>query len=67
MHALLYLPCPSCRDVRAIESPPCLEGHGADCPDRVCTECGTGFVLDPILPRPAARPARRAAQPPRAA
>jgi hypothetical protein len=36
--------CPGCRAVRVVEQPPCLDGHD-DCPEWVCTECGTAIVF----------------------
>ena len=33
--------CPTCADERGFEVPPCRDGHGAQCPDRACVECGT--------------------------
>jgi hypothetical protein len=36
--------CPGCRADRVVEQPPCLDGH-ADCPERMCTECGTAIVF----------------------
>ncbi|MEJ5913196.1 hypothetical protein [Pseudokineococcus sp. 1T1Z-3] len=33
----------------------CLDGHGEDCPDRVCTDCGSVLVVGsaPLLQRSA--------------
>jgi hypothetical protein len=42
---LRYLPCPRCRDERAFEQPPCLDGHGVDCPEWACVDCGTALVV----------------------
>lgn len=53
---LLY--CPTCARERVAEQPPCLDGHGDDCPDRACVECGTALLLD--APLFATLPARRA-------
>jgi hypothetical protein len=36
--------CPGCRAERVVEQPPCEDGH-ADCPEWVCTECGTAIVF----------------------
>ncbi|TDC36232.1 hypothetical protein E1211_14075 [Micromonospora sp. 15K316] len=36
--------CDSCQGVQQFETPPCDDGHGADCPELVCTRCG-GAVL----------------------
>lgn len=46
---LLMLYCPSCARECLAEIPPCLDGHGAECPDRACVECGTALVLDGLL------------------
>lgn len=35
--------CPTCRDERAMEQPPCAE-H-AECPEWICVECGTAIVV----------------------
>jgi hypothetical protein len=64
---LLLLYCPTCARDSLAEAPPCPDGHGDECPDRACVECGTALVLDaPLfatLPRrrPAAAPSRSAA------
>jgi hypothetical protein len=42
--------CPCCRDERFFETPPCPDGHGADCPERVCVGCGTAVWIGPLLP-----------------
>jgi len=36
--------CPGCRAERAVEQPPCLDGH-EDCPERACVECGLAIVF----------------------
>ncbi|MEU5564649.1 hypothetical protein [Micromonospora musae] len=36
--------CDSCQGVQRFETPPCVDGHGVDCPELVCTRCG-GAVL----------------------
>lgn len=46
---LLMLYCPSCARECLAETPPCLDGHGSECPDRACVECGTALVLDALL------------------
>ncbi|HYT11024.1 MAG TPA: hypothetical protein VEL73_10235 [Mycobacteriales bacterium] len=51
--------CPSCGDERGFETPPCTDGHGADCPELACLLCGTALLVDPLVPRPR-RPRRRA-------
>lgn len=41
---LLFLYCPTCARDCLAETPPCPDGHGADCPDHACVECGTALV-----------------------
>lgn len=43
---LLMLYCPTCARESLAETPPCPDGHGDDCPDRACVECGTALMLD---------------------
>jgi hypothetical protein len=62
MHAEYDLYCLNCADFRPSETPPCADGHGADCPDRACTDCGAALFVDPFVTRERPRPtARRAA------
>jgi hypothetical protein len=61
MHAEHDLYCSSCADFRLSEAPPCTDGHGADCPDRACTECGTALFVGPFITRERPRPAARRA------
>lgn len=36
------------------EQPPCPDGHGAECPERACVECGTAILVGlPPAPAPA--------------
>jgi hypothetical protein len=44
------LTCPVCAAPREFEQPPCPDGHGADCPDLVCVECGIVLVVRPYAP-----------------
>ena len=37
--------CAGCEGERAFEVPPCEDGHGADCIDLACVECGHAIVL----------------------
>lgn len=40
--------CPICGDVRDFEQPPCVDGHtaeGDECPEWICVDCGTAFLL----------------------
>ncbi|EIV93265.1 hypothetical protein [Frankia sp. QA3] len=60
----IVLACAECGDERPFEQPPCADGHGADCPEWACTECGAAVLVGPVpAARPAAhpRPAREAA------
>ena len=50
------LSCPACTQPRAFERPPCPDGHGADCPERVCTGCGTALLVGATVGRLDARP-----------
>lgn len=45
--------CTTCS--RDFEQPTCAEGHGADCPERFCVDCGLAVVLSA---RPTDEPAR---------
>jgi hypothetical protein len=40
--------CPECADERPFEQPECLDGHGADCPERACVVCGMAVLLAPL-------------------
>jgi hypothetical protein len=40
-----YLYCPTCAGSRPVEQPPCLDGHGAQCPERACVDCGTALLV----------------------
>jgi hypothetical protein len=46
---LLLLFCPTCARESLAEAPPCPDGHGDQCPDRACVECGTALLLDAPL------------------
>jgi hypothetical protein len=37
--------CSVCDDDRVFEQPPCADGHGADCPDFMCSVCGMAIVV----------------------
>jgi hypothetical protein len=37
--------CPECADERPFEVPPCEDGHGADCLDLACMDCGLAIVV----------------------
>ncbi|WDZ84435.1 hypothetical protein [Micromonospora cathayae] len=62
--------CESCQGVQPFEVPPCVDGHGADCPELACTGCGSALVIATFTFRPirladrrraARRPAHRRA------
>jgi hypothetical protein len=50
--------CGECKDERVFEVPPCEDGHGADCLDLACVDCGaavvTGFQEELVAPELAA-------------
>ncbi len=37
--------CPECAQETAFELPPCEDGHGPDCLDLACVQCGHAVVL----------------------
>jgi hypothetical protein len=39
--------CPRCGGERRFERPPCVDGHGTDCPEWACVECGTAILVIP--------------------
>jgi hypothetical protein len=49
MHQVL-LYCAECGQERAFEEPPCVDGHGDDCPERACVECGFAVLVGIIPP-----------------
>lgn len=67
MDSLRRYPCPECGSESAFEQPLCSEGHGVDCPDLACIDCGTALtglaemVIVDARPAAAATPASRAA------
>ncbi|HVM26879.1 MAG TPA: hypothetical protein VM433_04310 [Mycobacteriales bacterium] len=44
-HVLAVRWCAGCRAEQMFELPPCEDGHGDDCPDLACVECGSAIVL----------------------
>ncbi|HEV7655293.1 MAG TPA: hypothetical protein VGP36_11275 [Mycobacteriales bacterium] len=40
-------PCPRCGDERAFETPPCGDGHGPECTELACRDCGTALLVGP--------------------
>ena len=41
--------CAECADERPFEVPPCEEGHGADCLDLACVDCGAAIVVGVLV------------------
>lgn len=41
--------CAVCTDERVFELPPCEDGHGEDCLDLSCVECGHAIVVGVAL------------------
>ncbi|GAA1572328.1 hypothetical protein GCM10009678_63720 [Actinomadura kijaniata] len=48
--------CSACGDERVFERPPCPDGHGADCPEWICTDCGAAVLVDQGPVRAASSP-----------
>ncbi len=52
--------CRTCRDERSFDQPPCVDGHDGDCPEWVCSGCGSAVLVDTptaewgAVPEPAA-------------
>jgi hypothetical protein len=48
-HALLFAAdCPVCGRGGTVVTPDyCSDGHGAECPDRICVDCGSALFVDP--------------------
>jgi hypothetical protein len=42
---ILTRQCSTCGDESVFEQPPCEDGHGPDCPELACVECGTALVV----------------------
>jgi hypothetical protein len=49
MHEDGLLYCPTCARSCVVETPQCTDGHGAQCPERLCVVCGTALFIDPLL------------------
>ncbi len=47
--SLTWRHCGICDQEEAFEAPPCRDGHGAECPDYVCTECGSVITMGIVL------------------
>jgi hypothetical protein len=50
------LRCVICDAEMPFEVPPCTDGHGADCPELVCTRCDAAEILAPLEVRVWLRP-----------
>jgi hypothetical protein len=61
VHPERYLHCSNCAGFRLIEAPPCADGHGHDCPDAACANCGSALFVDPLIILERRRPAARRA------
>jgi hypothetical protein len=49
--AMIELYCSECAELQAFEQPPCVDGHGADCPEWFCLNCGMALLIDmPVEP-----------------
>lgn len=61
-HELLFAAdCPVCGRKGTVVSPDyCSEGHGDDCPDRICVQCGSALAVAVIVPPDAAQTVRSA-------
>lgn len=42
---LVLRECSACGEQRAFEAVVCADGHGADCPELACVECGEAVLL----------------------
>jgi hypothetical protein len=56
--------CADCGGPRWFEQPPCFDGHGADCPERACVECGAAVLLGSLRQSPSAVPLARTGEAP---
>jgi hypothetical protein len=41
-------PCPTCGEVRDFVQPPCADGHGPECPEWACADCGAAIVVGDV-------------------
>nr|WP_228532236.1 hypothetical protein [Micromonospora sp. ANENR4] len=56
--------CDTCEGVVLFEAPPCGDGHGADCPELICTGCGAAVVIATFTFRETRLASRRASRRP---
>ncbi|MEU7847459.1 hypothetical protein AB0B69_08640 [Micromonospora parva] len=61
-HRELY--CDVCEGVALFEAPPCVDGHGTDCPELICVDCGAAVVVS-VFAAPVTRLTGRRRQPAR--
>ena len=45
MTQLALRDCSTCRAQRAFEALVCIDGHGADCPELACVDCGEAVLV----------------------
>ena len=43
--AMIEAYCPECAEFGAFEQPPCVDGHGPDCPEWLCLTCGIALLI----------------------
>jgi len=48
MTGLTMRNCGDCGDERPFERPPCADGHGGDCPEWICTDCGSAITIGDV-------------------
>jgi hypothetical protein len=53
--------CPVCGRPGTLVAPVCTEGHGGECPDRLCVDCGVALFVDPPFRRRSAHARARIA------
>lgn len=49
MTDLVVMWCHDCSAERAFERPECRDGHGGDCTEWACTDCGLALIVGDIL------------------
>jgi hypothetical protein len=42
--------CSTCQAESGFEQPECLDGHGTDCPEWACVQCGEAIVVGWVEP-----------------
>ncbi|MGH8892911.1 MAG: hypothetical protein ACRDWY_06340 [Actinomycetes bacterium] len=58
VHLDLVRWCTTCQDDVFFEQPDCFDNHGADCPERVCVQCGDALLVGFDLSEPVLAPRR---------